>query len=256
MEAKIRNTIYMLAVVAGTFAITVIHSACAGSKVPLSQTYDTLRLNPAGNGPLIELYFVKGKSHNHPLMAVWIEDTSGKYIQTLYVAESIAKGRFGHGDNTQGKWMPGTLRRPAALPVWSHSRGVIESDSLYIPTPDTPIADAYTGATPSGNFLLMTNTDNALPESYVVKFEINQTWDWNKYWTNNKYPGDEEYKTSCQPSLVYSALVTAQNRNEEIPLSLIGHGHYNGSNGTIYPDISTITTAKNITDRVAIRVID
>jgi hypothetical protein len=197
---------------------------------------------------------MRGPEHNHPLMAVWIEDTAGNYIQTLYVAESIAKGVFGYGDKSTGKWLPGPIRRPAALPVWSHSRGVMENDGLYIPTRETPIPDAYTGPTPPAHFVLLARTDKELPEKFYVLFEINQTWDWNKYWTNNKYPDDEEYKTSCQPALVYRGLISKAVKDTPVRLELIGHSHYSGENGEVYPDLSTITTARDITELISVRM--
>jgi len=189
-------------------------------------------------------------------MAVWIEDIDGNFIQTLYVAESIAKGVFGHGDKSTGKWMPGAIRRPAALPVWSHKRGVQEKDGLYVPTQETALADAYTGATPPADFLLRTRTDTKLPESFYVYFEINQTWDWNEYWTNNKYPNNDEYKTSCQPALVYRARLSHADTGKQIPLELIGHSHYAGEDGSITEDLNTITTAKEIAEEVSVRVMN
>jgi hypothetical protein len=75
--------------------------------------------NQQGRGYEMEISFVPGRHHNHPLMAFWIEDTLGQYVQCLYVAQSIAKGNFGHGDASTGRWQPGPLRRPAALPLYS-----------------------------------------------------------------------------------------------------------------------------------------
>ncbi|MBN1950376.1 MAG: hypothetical protein JW801_04180 [Bacteroidales bacterium] len=229
-----------------------------GSSSRLDKQYptDTLSANAAASGDLIEFSFMRGPEHNHPLMAVWIEDESGKYIQTLYVAESIAKGVFGHGDKKTGKWLPGPIRRPAALPVWAHRRDVKEADGWYVPTQETAIPDAYTGATPQNNFLLRAKTDKILPETFYVYFEVNQTWDWNEYWTNDKYPDDPEYKTSCQPALVYRAKVSRSEAGKGIPLELIGHSHYAGKDGSITEDLSTITTAKEIAREVSVRLVN
>ena len=88
----------------------------------------------------------------------------------------------------------------------------------------------------------------------MVLLEINQPWDWNEYWTNDKFPNDDEYKTSCQPSLIYKT-----NLKKDIPefaeLQLIGHGHYNGSDGKVYETLETITTAKEITNSIRVRLI-
>ena len=40
------------------------------------------------------------------------------------------------------------------LPYWSHKRGVIASDGLYMPEPENPVPDAYSGATPVKGFVL------------------------------------------------------------------------------------------------------
>lgn len=224
--------------------------SCSSQRIgKLNGITDTLNTVHSGKGVNIEFYFEKGEEHNYPLMAVWIADTSGNFLQTLYVSESIAKGVFKHGETSTGKWLPGELRRPAALPVWSHSRNIKEDDGLFIPTVKTAIADDYTGATPVHNFALFSKIENPNLKVFDIYFEINQSWDWNDYWTNNKYPGDEDYKTSCQPSLIYKARMNSENTGKEMTLSLVGHGHYSGDNGNIETDLSTITTALKITKR-------
>jgi hypothetical protein len=87
-----------------------------------------------------------------------------------------------------------------------------------------------------------------------VFFEINQSWDWNEYWTNSKYPDDVDYKTSSQPSVVYSAVIDFDNPDKSYELRPIGHGHYSGKDGKIYPDLSTLTTALEIVERVKVEI--
>ncbi|MBN2273328.1 MAG: hypothetical protein JXR41_06595 [Bacteroidales bacterium] len=215
---------------------------------------DTLITNWEEKGAGLVFYFEKGESFNHPLMALWVEDTAGNYLQTLYVAESIAKGIYGHGDKSTGKWLPGPIRRPATLPVWAHSRGVREDDGYYIPTVNTALPDAMTGATPPGDFVIMSHLSQNIPPVFDIYFEINQSWDWNEYWTNNKYPDDEDYKTSCQPALVYKARIGKSGYENPVELSLIGHSHYSGKDGDIYTDLSTITTAKDITRKAWVKL--
>jgi hypothetical protein len=235
------------------FTIIGVLLSCRSARVisNISES-DTLTTNMNEKGPVIIVDFTRGKNFNHPLMAVWIEDTNGHYLQTIYVAESIAKGIFGHADASAGKWMPGPLRRPAALPVWSHSRNIKEEDDLYIPTTKTPLPDAVTGPTPQGNFTLISKLAENIPSIFNVYFEINQSWDWNEYWTNNKFPEDNDYKTSSQPSLIYMARMDTISGMKHFEFNLIGHGHYSGKDGEIYRDLSTITTAKNITDKIHI----
>ena len=213
---------------------------------------DIYNYNSNAEGPAIRIEFIKGASHNHPLMAIWIEDMQGNYVQTIYVAESIGKGIFQHGDASTGKWMPGEIPRPAALPVWSHRRGIQSEDGLYLPTPQNPVPDAYTGPTPPQSFVIESKLERNDLRQFLVFFEINQTWDWNEYWTNNKYPDNDEYKTSCQPALVYKAIVNLDDEQKEYRMRVVGHSHYAGEDGEIYEDLSTFTTALKIAEEIKI----
>jgi len=213
-----------------------------------------LATNQQGEGTEIEIYFMEGPAFYYPLMAIWVEDMDGNYLQTLYVAESIAKGVFNYGEIRDNRWVNGAKRRPAALPYWGHKRGVKANDGLYLPTPQNPIADAYTGATPTSGFVLKTKADNPLPVHFKVLFEINQSWDWNKYWTNNKFPDDEHYKTSSQPAVVYAATIDLKSEQEIYEMKPIGHSHYSGKDGNLYPDLSTLTTALQIADKIRVKI--
>ena len=84
--------------------------------------------------------------------------------------------------------------------------------------------------------------------------EINQPWDWNEYWNNTRYPDDVNYKASCQPSLIYAADLDLTLETSTFELKLIGHGHYSGGDGILYPDLSTFTTALEITGKVTVSV--
>lgn len=202
----------------------------------------------------IVIEFLKGKSHNHPLMAIWSEDTFGNYIETFYISQSIAKGTFKHVKYQDKKCEEGEVRRPATLPYWAFKRNVIEIDGLYIPTQQRPIPDVITGATPEGNFVLNTKRTNiySYPKIFNILFEINQAWDWNNYWHNAKYFEDKDYKTSCQPSLIYSATINIDNKNDYIEMKIIGHGHFSGKSVELFNDLSSFTSALNITKSIKI----
>jgi hypothetical protein len=221
-------------------ASLLITASCKSTKLPETEISENISSNILGSGPELLLEFFRGETHNHPLMAIWVEDLEGNYIQTLFVAESLGKGIFHHGDATSGKWLPGEIRRPAALPVWSHSRGVEEPDGLFVPTPQK-------------SFTLNTKLDKPTDGKFKLFFEINQTWDWNEYWTNNKYPDDEVYKTSCQPSLIYMIEIDINDDEKESALELVGRGHHAGKDGKIYTDLETMTTALNITRSITVR---
>jgi hypothetical protein len=215
---------------------------------------EIITTNLDGAGWEITLEVTPGKSHNYPMLAIWIEDAQGNYVQTLYVNESVAKGYFNYADKSEGKWKPGELVRPASLPIWTHKRGVKSDAGHYMPTQSNPLPDAYTSATPKAGFVLQSKTDKPLTREFKVLLEINQSWDWNEYWTNHKFPEDDDYKSSAQPSVVYSVNIDPANLQEVHELKPIGHGHYSGKNGEINPDLSTITTALQIVDKITVKV--
>jgi hypothetical protein len=214
----------------------------------------SITTNTNGSGPEIIVDITKGKSFYYPLFAIWIEDSEGNYIQTLYVARSVATGIFKYGRQEGGKWISAGKRAPQTLPYWAHKRGIKAADGLYIPDSGTSVPDAYTGATPVNSFVLTSHADRMLPGKYKVMLEINQNWDWNEYWTNDKYPDDENYKMSCQPALVYEASIDAGMQKESYRMVPIGHSHYSGKTGELFTDLSTLTTALSIIDSAIVKV--
>lgn len=180
----------------------------------------------------------------------------GNFIQTLFVARSIGKGVFEHGKAEQGHWKPGEVQRPAALPVWGHKRENKNKYGNYLPTPENPVPDTYTGATPQQSFKLNIKTDKPIKQKTRLRMEINQAFDWNDYWTNNKYPESEAYKSSAQPALVYETIIKPNQSDSTFRMEPIGHSHYAGKNGKITEDISTLTSAKNIARSVIVKVND
>ncbi len=226
---------------------------CGGSRKQFSDnTPPEMLVYRADNVDIpLEIHFQRGRQHNHPLMVFWLEDQKGNYIQTLFVAASIGKGMFRYGAQADGHWMPGEIQRPASLPYWAHKRGILNEQGYYIPSPGMPVPDAITGPTPKRNFILLSGADN-LPEKFRVMMEINQTWDFNEYWTNGKFPGNMEYMTSCQPALVYEAVVDLNDGLNEYLMKPIGHSHFDGSNGSLTADLSTITTALDIAREIKV----
>ena len=237
------------------FAIAILLlPACKSTRIQEVPQHTDLVSNPEGKGPALTIEFRQGEAHNHPSFVVWTEDREGNYLQTLFITRAVGTSIYDHGDPSSGHWEPGEIRRPASLPYWSHRRGVKEADGLYVPSIENPIADAYTGATPPGDFSLATRFDSESPRQFRVLFEINQTWDWNEYWTNNKYPDDDEYKTSCQPAVVYRVEVDLDNRQPEYPFKAIGHSHYAGRTGELFTDLGTLTTALEIVSSLTLKL--
>ncbi|TFG43477.1 MAG: hypothetical protein E4H43_01655 [Bacteroidia bacterium] len=239
-------------------SIIFLAGACSASsprtknQVPEEKTI--LATNTAGKGQEIVVDLTRGESFYYPLFAVWLEDTDGKYIQTLYTAKSVATGIFEYGKQENGKWIKAPKRAPQTLPYWAYKRGIKASDGLFMPDSQTAVPDAYSGATPKTGFVLTSRSDNPLPDKFKVLLEINQNWDWNEYWTNDKYPDDENYKWSCQPALVYEAEIDIQSPKDSYKMNPTGHSHYSGKTGELFPDLSTLTTALKIADLIIVKV--
>jgi hypothetical protein len=252
---KTKITAIIIITITGIFLITGGYRCSGTKKLTESSNVDTIYTNVNGQGISIEVKFLKGESHNHPLMAIWLEDNDGRYIETIYVAESIGKGIFAHGDKSNGEWQAGPVRRPAALPYWGHKRGIKAEDGLYIPTPEDPMPDAVTGPTPAGDFILYGKSSVTAPGQFRILCEINQSWDWNEFWTNTKYPDDVDYKTSSQPAIVYEAKINPDSGQGEYAMAPIGHSHYSGRDGSLTNDLGTITTALTIAQSITIKIL-
>ena len=235
--------------------LTIFASGCglqekgAGSS---RQVADTIIVSNSDDIGMV-LIATKGESFNHPTFAVWVEDQQGKFVKTIFVTKSYASGIYGHGALTDSTWMnkPGVSFRPASLPYWTHKKGLIEGKFL-IPTREHPYTDGYSGATPKSGFALKSECYSA--EKFRVLLEVNQTWDWNWYWTNNKYPFDKDYKSSAQPSVVYAVDINLKDGFNEYALNPIGHGHYSGADGRLYTELNTLTTALKIFESVSLKL--
>jgi hypothetical protein len=219
-----------------------------------SKPKEKIITNISGKGPGITLKLFQGSSFYYPVIAVWLEDMEGKYIQTLYVSKSITTRVFSFAKMEGDKWVVGPVRATKSLPYWAHKKDDKATGDIYVLDDKPVVPDAYTGATPKAGFILKTRADNPLPARFKVMLEINQKWDKNDYWTPKKYPGDEFYKLSCQPALVYEAIVETGTQKKFVPMKLIGYSHYSGITGELFTDLSTFTTALSIADSVIVRI--
>jgi hypothetical protein len=118
--------------------------------------------------PTVELTFTftrqSGSASNQ--FAVWIENTEGKYIKTLYATRYTANG--------------GYSRRPSSIPAWVKISGLSNLTKAQV--------DAITSATPQTGILTYTwdGTDSkgaALPTSdYVLVLEGTLRWENQVYY--------------------------------------------------------------------------
>jgi len=238
--------------------IAVLLASCTTGSLKkqnrLPEEVTTVETNSEGKGPGIIVEVKKGESFYYPLFAIWLEDSEGNYIQTLYVARSVATGVFRYARQEGNRWISDVKRAPQTLPYWAHKRGISAADGLFVPDSETAVPDAYTGATPITGFILNSRADSQLPAKFRVMLEINQNWDWNEYWTNDKFPGDDNYRMSCQPALVYEAVIDSSDPSREWQMKPIGHSHYSGKTGELFTDLSTLTTALDIVASASVRI--
>lgn len=187
-----------------------------------------------------------------PQMAVWIEDTQGNYLETLYVTKKASNSSY-----IQSIFGGDEVRRPEALPHWSFSRGIKSDDNLMMPSGYNPIADSITGATPISSFDLRSVT-NAKHDEIVIKFEINRSFDFNETYHPSAFPNDTVYSgsgSSAQPSLIYATTVSLNDGEPYYFMNLLGRWHHSGKDGEIHTDLLGITTAKEMVSRIIVELL-
>jgi len=230
------------------FALLLLQS-CITTKENDRKDIKHISIDSEGKTEL-EISFQKGKSHNNPSFALWIESIDGSYFKPVYVTRSVATGIYDNKEIDTLQWMheKGSAFHSAALPYFFH-RAIKSGIIQEIPKKSSPFPDAYTGATPQSDFKMNYSINTS---KFKIMLEVNQSWDWNYYWTNNKYPDNIQYKYSSQPSVIYSAEVDLNNILDEYYLNPIGHGHFAGENGNLYTNLKTLTTALDIFSEVKI----
>ena len=194
--------------------------------------------------------FLGVKKKNAPQIAIWVEDMQGKYLSTVYVTHKAATQSW-----IGSKGNP----RKEALPHWRWSQA---ADGVTGATPNggldiKPVADGVTGATPRGSFDVKLCPTTMLKQ-FVVKIELNHSIDFNDYYPETAKEGEPNYsggkEGSGQPAVVYAATVDLQSGATSFDAVLLGHSSPDGTSGRIYPDVSKLTTALKIVERITINV--
>jgi len=192
--------------------------------------------------------FLGIEKKNPPQIAIWVEDLAGAYITSIYVSHKIA---------TESWQSNGGNRRKEALPVWCYARGIQYPDGLYLPTEEEPLVDGISGATPRSSFDVKMRPIGDL-KKFVIKIELNHSTDWNDNYPKDAKEGDANYsggkEGSGQPAVVYSAEIDLNSNLKQYTASIIGHSSPDGSNGDIYPDTSSLTSALNIAKEITINI--
>ena len=184
---------------------------------------------------------------NPPQFAIWLEDAQGHYLSTIFVTHKIATE----------SWIANKgNRRKEALPHWCHQRGILAPDGLYLPTKDQPVVDGLTGATPKADKEIRISLNHpAFP--LIIKAEFNHSLDFNANYPEDAKEGTSTYsggkEGSGQPAVIYSG--TLNSDSNSVDLQLIGHSSPDGSDGLIYEDLSSLTTAQTIVKSIHVQLV-
>lgn len=181
---------------------------------------------------------------NPPQFAIWLEDSSGNYISTVFATYKIASE----------SWLANNgNRRKESLPHWCYQRGIVAEDGLLLPSKAHPLTDGITGATPKEDKTIKIATSN-LKKPFVIKAEFNHSVDFNSYYPKNAKEGYDNYsggaEGSGQPAVIYSATIYPETTTAT--LQLIGHSSPDGSDGKIYSEIEKLTSAKAIVESIQV----
>ncbi len=183
---------------------------------------------------------------NPPQFAIWIEDTSGNYLSTIFATYKIA---------TEGWINNNGNRRKEALPYWCHKRGVVYEDGLMLPTKEQPLIDGITGATPKEDISMKVTPKN-LVKPFVIIVELNHSVDFNSFYPKNALEGDDNYsggeEGSGQPAVIYAATIYSDTKYAVF--ELIGHSSPDGSTGELDPNLEKLTTAKSIVKSINLTI--
>jgi hypothetical protein len=233
------------------------------SAEPDKREYTRIDLSADASSPKLRLFFKAGPEYHSapqdlflgitytstPQIVVWIETLEGRYIDTLYITGKTSDSSYRSKDLKID-----VVRRPEALPYWSHKRGIKSADGLYTPDQQSADLDGISAATPKVDYQV---TLSAPPMGrYKLMMEVNRTYDFNEYYSKTRFPDDEIYSgigSSGQPSLIYEAIIDSQKSGLHL-LNLVGHGHHSGKDGSLSTDLDNITTAKQILEFIVANV--
>ena len=177
-------------------------------------------------------------------IAIWLTDEQGVFVDTVYGTQKIAtKGLGNRSGGLDDKWGGPRL---STLPVWAHSRGVDYGNGNFYPPKNKPLPDAITSATPKvGKFLWEWKPKKALASrNYFYYIEINKSFDKNEHHNYSWY--------RCQPSVVWRGIIKVGNQISKSEAKIIGHGHVAGKDGSINSDLSKLTTALRLIEKVKV----
>ncbi len=173
-----------------------------------------------------------------PQLALWIQDSEGDFFQTIFVTKKASQKKFVFAPKDG---------RPESLPVWYHSGG-----NFSAPQFEDGI-DAVTSATPKGGFEVVQEMRLEQGKKYFIFAEVNKSFDYNEFYPKKAEKNSAEYSgVNGQPSAVYCAEIGLE--NSEVEMELAGTGAVDGKSGSIENKAETLTTAKNLVEKILVSV--
>lgn len=160
-------------------------------------------------------------SKRAPQIAVWVEDSDGTYIDTLFVTKK-ASGNKWIGSPKDG--------RPESLPDWYRAKGQNPAEKI-----SKDEVDATTSATPKKGIVISKDLELEKGKTYVFKCQANQSFDYNDYYTKKNSGVDG------QPAVLYTGEIIPDGTEKEIKLMLNNKSEF-------------ITTADKIIESVYVAV--
>jgi len=186
----------------------------------------TLNIVPGKSYSFIKwygLYPMKKK----PLIAVWLQDDSGRLLKTLYVTERAAENR----------WRGGAEERPESLPVYYGSR----SRAMVTEEIDT-VSAASRGKSPEPRQF----GDGFPADTAFIIAEVNISYDYNDYFTR------DSSGVNGQPSLIYQAEWDPSKNSFTLVPS--GTGSLDGSDSAVHNDMVHLSSALNLLDGITLSI--
>ena len=141
-------------------------------------------------------------SKRAPQIAVWIEDSDGTYVGTLFVTKK-ASGNKWIGSPKDG--------RPESLPDWYKAKGQNPAEKI-----SKDEVDATTSATPKKGIVISKDLELEKGKTYVFKCQANQSFDYNEYYTKKNSGVDG------QPAVLFAGEMIPDGTEKEIKLEFSG----------------------------------
>lgn len=234
----------------------------------------------------LSVEFKAGPAFHWPQYAIWLETLDGEFVQPVYVTQKLAENNFANRVSTRDKdtvftdnpfERPGFTMKQAfelvvepetrsdrfrseSLPVFLHQLAGKDNQAANSPNISSKISrlvDGYSGPTMMNNFIYKSGIEQKLSGAYKLRLEVNQSFDFNQYYSSDRFPEDAIYSGSgysAQPSVIYEAEINFDKPNKLFVMELIGRGHHSGQDGKVHVDLSGMTSALQLVDRVLVEV--